>query len=255
MFRLPVVENAVPDGCSREQPLRLDGIGKADFKQLSKCLHPRSVFYVKHPTKQLTKSRFGHEETLSIPEWTSVLKLSTMWQFDKIRQFAIDQMSKLQIDVVEKIGLARDYHVKEWLLPALDEFTRLGKPMTTEDVNHLGLDFILKIVSVREGTPLAGKCTHCFRPGPAHLAARQQTDFTEPLREAFRAEIAAPWRAWSMHKAAPAPIDHGRVLTPQSTSTEPDKLQSPSYPVIKRPTSTFRSFAEVFGRKLKRVST
>src|ERR1700722_591921 len=247
MFRVPVVENAVPDGCSREQPLRLDGIEKADFKQLSKCLHPRSVFYVKHPTNQLTKSRFGHEETLTIPEWISVLKLSTMWQFDKIRQFAIEQMSERQLDVLEKVGLARDHRVKEWLLPALNAYTRLGRPMGIEDVNRLGLDLVLKIVNIRESTPVSCAVCSCRRPMTAGLRtnidARQQTDFTEPLRKAFEAESEAPWRAWSMHKAALAPINHGRALT------------LPSYLVIKRPTSTFRSFAKVFGRKLRRVST
>jgi hypothetical protein len=149
-----------------------------------------------------------------------------MWQFDKIRQFAIEQMSKRQLDVLEKVGLARDHRVKEWLLPALNAYTRLGRPMGIEDVNHLGLDLVLKIVSIRESTPVSSAigCRHCNRPtvaGPlrTNIDARKQTDFTDGLRKAFQTEIAAPWRKWSMHKAASAPpVD---IISPSTETVEP----------------------------------
>jgi hypothetical protein len=41
MFRLPVAEDAIPDGCSDEQPLRLDGILKEDFRQLLRVMFPK----------------------------------------------------------------------------------------------------------------------------------------------------------------------------------------------------------------------
>lgn len=40
MFQFPVAEGAVPDGCSDEQPLRLDGIKKEDFRQLLRVMFP-----------------------------------------------------------------------------------------------------------------------------------------------------------------------------------------------------------------------
>jgi hypothetical protein len=43
MFQLPVPSGASPDGSSDEDPLRLEGIEKADFIQLLKVMFPRSV--------------------------------------------------------------------------------------------------------------------------------------------------------------------------------------------------------------------
>ena len=43
MFKLPVPEGEAPDGYSDQQPLRLDGIKKEDFRLLLKVLMPRSA--------------------------------------------------------------------------------------------------------------------------------------------------------------------------------------------------------------------
>ena len=40
MFQLPVAENTIPDGYSDEQPLRLDGVAKEDFRQLLRVMFP-----------------------------------------------------------------------------------------------------------------------------------------------------------------------------------------------------------------------
>jgi hypothetical protein len=54
MFRLPVTENALPDGCSREQPLHLEGIKKADFRQLLRYMNTRLAVAGKSGTTWLT---------------------------------------------------------------------------------------------------------------------------------------------------------------------------------------------------------
>jgi hypothetical protein len=41
MFQLPIAEDTTPDGCSDEQPLRLDGILKQDFRQLLRVMFPK----------------------------------------------------------------------------------------------------------------------------------------------------------------------------------------------------------------------
>jgi hypothetical protein len=56
MFRLPVPENVVPDGRSKDKPLHLEGIEKRDFKQLLKVMYPKSVYApgVKRPSADTT---------------------------------------------------------------------------------------------------------------------------------------------------------------------------------------------------------
>jgi hypothetical protein len=89
-------------------------------------------------------------EGLTWQEWTSVLKLATMWQMDKFRELAITSMSNLQVDPIDKIVIATDYHISEWLLPALNQLAQREAPINVSDVGRLGLDCALKIAEVRE---------------------------------------------------------------------------------------------------------
>ena len=41
MFQLPISEDTLSDGCSDEQPLRLDGVTNQDFRPLLKFMFPR----------------------------------------------------------------------------------------------------------------------------------------------------------------------------------------------------------------------
>jgi hypothetical protein len=111
-----------------------------------------------------------------------------MWKFTVIRQLTIKHMSLLTIDAVEKILLARAFHVPRWLLPALGEYAKKKHPITTSDVHHLGLDTILKIIHLREQT----QDTSLSSSGQRYIceANRRTTcDFTNALRTAFKSQI------------------------------------------------------------------
>jgi hypothetical protein len=43
MFGLPLSENVVPEGLARNNPIRLGGIEKSDFKQLIRFMNIRLV--------------------------------------------------------------------------------------------------------------------------------------------------------------------------------------------------------------------
>jgi hypothetical protein len=71
-----------------------------------------------------------------------------MWKFDGVRATAIRDFP--DVDVVDEIALARDYCVYEWLVTSLNKYARLGRSITLQDVQRLGLNYILKITQVRE---------------------------------------------------------------------------------------------------------
>jgi len=180
MFQLPAPANVVPDGRSEKQPLRLDGIEKKDFKQLLKVLYPRT---------------FGQEESLTVPEWTSVLKLATMWEFTEIRGLAIQKMSQLAIENFDKIIIAKDYHVTDWLIRGLNVLAQREEPMGAEDVRRLGWDYIFKLAEVRES--FSSGCQHCnstlrhtFASPPIPGAGtRVVHDFTKVIKRVFLEEL------------------------------------------------------------------
>jgi hypothetical protein len=123
-----------------------------------------------------------------------------MWEFHAAKEAVVKKLSGLDIGVVERIVLARDHRVLKWLLPSLNEYTKLPRSITPKDVDCLGLDFILKIVQVRESHKCSVLCvpetdiylhnyprlryTHCSIDVWGH-----HDDFTKALNEAFREEI------------------------------------------------------------------
>jgi hypothetical protein len=120
-----------------------------------------------------------------------------MWEFDRIRKISIARISKLPVDVVEKIAIARKYHVTEWLIPSLNEYAKLDRPISSEDVDRLGLEYLLKIVEARQS-----KLREHFSGG---ICFMWETDCTEALRSVFRDEIEGAQKTWSMNRISTDP--------------------------------------------------
>jgi len=180
MFQLPIPENVVPDGSSKENPLRLVGIEKNDFQQLLRVMYPK-------------------EESLTLSEWTSVLKLSTMWQFGEIRKLSIRKMSQFAIDPVDKIVIARDYRVMEWFTNSLNDLARRKEPLELHDVDRLGWDYALKIAKVRESFTTCQvpsyTCTnpHCRITLSGHYFGTREThSFVDVIKRVFSGDMEAP---------------------------------------------------------------
>lgn len=114
---------------------------------------------------------------MSAMEWTSVLKLSTMWNFEDLRDLAIQTMSHLPLDPVERAALASEYNIDEWLLPALNELAQREEPIGIKEANRLGWETALQIAAVRESF-IAWNEKMAFGP----RGARKQIDFTDRIR-------------------------------------------------------------------------
>jgi hypothetical protein len=105
----------------------------------------------------------------TLEEWTSVLHLSTMWRFQKIRSRAINAMGSISMDLVDKIVIARKYDVSAWLVSALSALVQREKSVDFSEGNKLGLDWVLKVAELRDGSTRAtttSTCPHCNYTGP-----------------------------------------------------------------------------------------
>jgi len=183
MFSLPAGENIVQDGSTKYQPVHLEGITGSDFAPFVDLMNPGAL----------------PEIDLSLAEWISVLKLSTMWEFTSPRQYAITQISKLGISSARRINLARDYHIREWLLPSLVAYAQQEDAITADDVDLLGWEVVLKLLQARERmgniyfNSLTGRDgekrywkTLLYRPG---IDGRVTHDFTKAIETVFQEEI------------------------------------------------------------------
>ncbi|KAI6046772.1 hypothetical protein EDC04DRAFT_1248639 [Pisolithus marmoratus] len=183
MFSLPQGDGIAVEGSSDENPIRLRGTSKNDFEQLLKSLLHR---------------KYSQQPNLpnSIEQWTSVLKLSTMWCFEKLRQASIDALAKSGIGPVDKVALSHRYHIKDWLLPALNELARRPEPITTEEAKRMGIDIALKLASIRERGAVTAQshCHYCsyrrnenITVGSCRDPRLQNCDFSDQIRSMFSA--------------------------------------------------------------------
>lgn len=141
MFLLPQGGTAEIEGLNDENPVVLKGIRQDEFEQLLTVLLSRKFVSGKCA-----------EYDLSLDQWTSVLKLSTMWEFHAPRIAAISHLDSLddQIDPTHKVVLAMQYDIKEWMLPALLKLARRPDPISIEEGRRMGFETALKLASVRE---------------------------------------------------------------------------------------------------------
>lgn len=116
---------------------------------------------------------------MDFTDWTSVLKLSTMWSFDLLRELAIHTMAELPgVSPVEKAALANEYQIDEWLLPALNELAQREEPISINEAHRLGWEMALQIAAVRESF-VAWNEKKAIGP----RGARTQIDFTGRIQD------------------------------------------------------------------------
>ncbi|EIW80457.1 hypothetical protein CONPUDRAFT_82695 [Coniophora puteana RWD-64-598 SS2] len=169
---------AAPD----DQPINLD-VSVEEFRQLLK------VLFAYRASKDVEGKL-----PRSVEEWTSVLKLSDMWDMNVIRTFAIQRVSGLKMDPVEKARLAIKYKVSEWLKEAVNDLAKRYNPMTEREVEKLGVKVVLKIAEVRErlvavSSPWPGTNRGVFGHTTATLSVGRRTaghlDFSTEIECVF----------------------------------------------------------------------
>lgn len=65
-----------------------------------------------------------------------------------------ERLRSLELDIIESIILAKQYHIDEWLVPSLNRLAQREEALSLEEAELLlpvaGLDFILKVARIRE---------------------------------------------------------------------------------------------------------
>jgi len=80
----------------------------------------------------------------------AVLRLSTMWAFDTIRRFAIQQLECALLPPLARIELARKYSIDDWLVPAYAELCQRKSFIEWEEAENLGLQKFFALAHIRD---------------------------------------------------------------------------------------------------------
>ncbi|KAJ7738096.1 hypothetical protein B0H14DRAFT_2407998, partial [Mycena olivaceomarginata] len=142
MFTLPTGDGVHVEGQNDENPVVLEGIHSDDFQKLLEVLYPLDVREV------------GSKNQMTKDEWISVLKLSTQWRFLDLRHLAIERLSetRLNIEIVERILLARQYDIADWLRIGYQDLAGLHRSISREEAEKIGWETAFLLGQVREKT-------------------------------------------------------------------------------------------------------
>ncbi|KAH6894024.1 hypothetical protein BKA70DRAFT_1320305 [Coprinopsis sp. MPI-PUGE-AT-0042] len=130
-------------------PIELD-VALVEFESFLKAFLPRA------------SAMYDDKPGLTQEEWISVLKLSTLWLFNDLRELAISNLSSPWLcpisDPIDLICLAKEYRVQGWLLQGYEQVVdRLitvngpdGEPMTltAQEGKRIGMDVALELSGV-----------------------------------------------------------------------------------------------------------
>jgi len=134
IFTLPPGENEVEG--TEDKPFMLHGISEVDFESLLKLMYPPPFTNV----------------NLTQQDWISALKLSTLWEFNNIRERAIQELLKeeMKMGTFEKIECGKSYQAKEMLLEGYTELLKRTETITAEEAKRLGWETAAKLLLLRE---------------------------------------------------------------------------------------------------------
>ncbi|KAJ7812026.1 hypothetical protein B0H14DRAFT_3879861 [Mycena olivaceomarginata] len=172
MLALPAGDSVNVEGRTDENPVVLEGISSADFRALLKALYPLDIIRT-------------NWTTMTNDEWISVLKLSTQWRFLDARNLAIEQLQRrADLQIVERILLARQYDVVAWLRKGYIDLARRKQCISQEEAKKIGWETAFRICEAREAA-ITRKCDdYSYFLG--------YTDIEDKFREEFKeAEFAS----------------------------------------------------------------
>ena len=99
------------------------------------------------------KNRQGlEEEKFSKDDWHNLLSISHRYECERARERSIKEIGKLDppIDDVDKISMANNLGIEEWLLPACVALVERQAPLTHVEAMKLGLNMTVLVSEARE---------------------------------------------------------------------------------------------------------
>lgn len=88
------------------------------------------------------------EVDLSVEDWVSVVRLSTMWYMLELRARAVSRVYDLS--PTRKIGLGRELKVSTWFIRGCVDFVTREQAFTDEEVLAIGSSLCIQLFRIRE---------------------------------------------------------------------------------------------------------
>ncbi|KAG2152547.1 uncharacterized protein EDB93DRAFT_250019 [Suillus bovinus] len=154
------------DGHSDQAAFRLDDVTISEFERFLWVFYNPQYMYDEKP----------------IDHWVTILDLATRWNFPGVRDLAVRQLEKLDMNPVERIITYDEYNLdKSLLLPAYILLCKQPS-RSVEDGNRLGMPTVLKINEAREYAQKSASEQGCHSPTSADA---EDEELVEILKDVF----------------------------------------------------------------------
>ncbi|EMD36833.1 hypothetical protein CERSUDRAFT_114748 [Gelatoporia subvermispora B] len=140
MFSMPPGKVGA-EGTSEDKPIIIPGITSHDFECLLDYLH---------------NGMYRRQEEFSLEEWSDLLSISSRLLFDNLRQVCLANIERAvdQLDPVQRIVLAQNHDIPQWLESAYIALCVRSNPLDDAEAAQLGFETAFHIARLRE---------QCFR--------------------------------------------------------------------------------------------
>ncbi|KAH8111837.1 hypothetical protein DFH11DRAFT_551963 [Phellopilus nigrolimitatus] len=178
MFAVPTVGQ---EGDSDDNPIHLEGIKEAAFRNFLEVLY--------------TPDHLERHDQLEVEQWSTVLELAHMWEFEKIQGLAITKLQSFSIDEISKVEMAQKYNIEEWYAPAYLALARRAQPLTVEETTRIGYDAAVKMAQIRERNIQRTLSRTRSAYEEANFALSKAKRASEQMKSALYSSGGKKWRA------------------------------------------------------------
>jgi hypothetical protein len=100
----------------------------------------------------------GSDASLGLDQWRAVLRLSSQWFFNDVRQRAIASIDAIDVPLLERIEMAKDHHVSAWLPAGYRKLALRSEAITVEEAEKMDLRKAILVCGLREKYKGRGYC-------------------------------------------------------------------------------------------------
>lgn len=103
-----------------------------------------------HPTNLPPRSVVEGPLDFDPSTLTSALRISTIYDYPALRDFAIENLEKTPSNAVERIRLAREFGLASWEEPAYVELCKRDEAINESEASVIGLGAFVRVARIRE---------------------------------------------------------------------------------------------------------
>lgn len=96
------------------------------------------------------RSRFDPLPELTLQEWSEAFHIATLWGFEQLRAYIIKTTDSIAQDPMDRIQLADQCGLTEWLHPAYAKLCARDTSLTAEEGRRLGFERFAALSRIRE---------------------------------------------------------------------------------------------------------